>query len=344
MINKSFLLLITLFVPFYNYANCQSEDCMCAQLNTSCVCPSPNVSCACELQSGKCECPQQGPCACSSSSGGCHCHQKLETVETSIPYPCNCYEETCLTTRCTRPLPQHQFYIGSEIYHVDRKRHVLNDRTPSKQHGYVYGVRAGYDRIKRCRLYWGGDVLYATGRLRGHKNEDKLKSRFTDENIEGRLGYTFQMKSWWLPTFVPYIGIGYYRETNKLQEPSPVIFKLRVSFEYFTAGFLSQIYPSPHWVLGVNFKTRVLFNSRARISDDPNPTHESATICIDNKVQYRVELPIIYRLTPGCDKFAISIVPFYENRHYGYHPDLTYDFHDTKQNFYGFDARLMYLF
>lgn len=259
----------------------------------------------------------------------------VQEVPYNIVYPANC------NSACVNPLPQHQFYIAPTFYYNDRIRKAKND-SPSKQHGWIYGVRIGYDRIKRCRLYWGFEALYATGIPRGHKDDIKNKSRFIDQNVELRLGYTFQRKSGWLPTFIPYIGYGYLRESNKFKRPTPVIYKLRMSFDYIALGFLSQVYPSPAWVLGVNFKARILLNNKARISEDPYG--DDAKLHFEDKVQYRVELPITYRITPYCDKFAIAFVPYYEYRHYGYQADFPYDFLDTKQNFYGCDLRLMYLF
>lgn len=239
------------------------------------------------------------------------------------------------------PLPQHQFYIGPEIYHAQRNKESKYSRT--KQSGFLYGGRIGYDRIKRCRLYWGIDALYSSGELNGHhKRGNRIKLCLVDENIEGRLGYTFQGKKGWLPTLVPFIGYGYFRETTKFKKPSPLRIKQRISFDYVGFGFLSQIYPYPLWVLGLNFKARILFNSKCKILDDPE--YEDLTQNVKHKVQFRVELPITYRLKCWCDKLAVAFVPFYEFRHYGEHINFPFDFKDSKLNFYGFDLRFMYMF
>lgn len=317
---------------------------------------SLSAYCACIQKDGHCECPK-GHCACIECHGQCQCHQSFEAgvnqsyvqnfqnVDTSSSYnytyqdsyennnECCVNEESC----CIVPLPQHQLYIGPEIYHVNRKRD-----NGSKQNGWVYGGRVGYDRIKRCRIYWGVEGLYATGRLHGHTGaRSKIKSCYTDASIEGRLGYTIQLKSCsWLPTLVPFGGYGYLREMNKFKVSH---IKFTTQFDYVTAGFLSQFYPNPCWVVGLNFKARFLFNSKCKISDR-DPDQQSFSQNFEHKVQYRVELPITYRLNCWCDRLAIVAVPFYEFRHYGFQSGFPDDFHGTKLNLYGIDIRFMYMF
>lgn len=127
------------------------------------------------------------------------------------------YDEQSASSSCNCGQNQSYFpnlfpdkiYIGPEIYHVHRSR-----KGGTKQHGFVYGVRAGYDHIKRSRLYWGGDILWAQGILRGKAAPSDLKSTFRDENYEGRFGYTLQTKTGHHYSFTPYIGYGYFREAT----------------------------------------------------------------------------------------------------------------------------------
>lgn len=362
-------------VEKFGFCDCpKNETCPCMQQFNHCEChshPKENAQlqnnsqtpCACVQKFGSCECPKEGACPCIGQQGQCRCvshNHLISKGQLSCPYQ-NCQfenletndfpEENCfgLNFECdtcegpcqTLPLPQHQFYIGPEIYFAHRDKAGRDKRT--KQNGWMFGGRAGYDRIKRCRIYWGVDGLYANGTLKSHKSHGtKVKIDFTDENIEGRLGYTFQKKTGWMPTFVPYVGYGYYRETSKFKRPSPILFKQRVTFDYVAAGFLSQLYVHPLWIAGVNFKARFLFNSECKISDDPD--YEDFTQNIEHKVQYRVELPVTYRLKCWCDRLAVSLVPFYEYRHYGEHINFPFDFKDVRFNFYGFDLRLMYMF
>ena len=376
--NKVFLVITLFFSLAFIKAECADPaHCACVEKFGRCDCPHGQCACvekqgrcdcnkcACVEKFGRCDCPH-GKCACVDQKGRCDCHKcaSVEKLGGNCPRgPCVYSEQPenydcsqsfvepadydascgcdCIDPCQVLPLPQHQFYIGPEIYHADRSK--AGKYRCVKQRGFIYGGRLGYDRIKRCRLYWGFDALYATGDLRSHrKNENKIKLCFTDENIEGRLGYTIQAKCGWLPTLVPYVGYGYYRETNKFKRPSPLLIKQRISFDYFALGFLSQIYPHPSWVVGLNFKARFLFNSKCRVSDDPE--YDDIDQNIKHNVQFRVEVPITYRLNCWCDKLAIALVPFYEYRHYGEHANFPFDFKEAKLNFYGFDIRLMYMF
>lgn len=345
----------------FGHCECPQGHCACIEHKGQCNCnhhPSTHCgslsdyegssqglhrSCSCIEQLGHCECPQ-GQCACIENQGHCDCnHAPVSDCDPVYNYDlvsdCNLSCD-CADPCQVLPLPQHQFYIGPEFYYISRDKDGKDGR--AKQHGYIYGGRAGYDRIKRYRIYWGVEGVYATGDIRGHKKGKKVKIDFTDENIEGRLGYTFQMKKGWMPAFVPFVGYGYIRETSKFKKPSPIPIKQRITFDYIAAGFLSQFYPHPLWVVGVNFKARFLFNSKCKISDDPD--YEDFTQNIEHKVQYRVELPITYRLNCWCDHLAVAVVPFWDYRHYGEHANFPFDFKDVKLNFYGFDLRLMYMF
>lgn len=299
-------------------------------------------SCACVENYGTCDCPKSGACPCMQNQGFCRCnHENLEPP--AMYHENETFSVDELSCPCSpTPLPQHQFYLGPEIYGITRDKAGKNNR--SKQHGVMYGGRFNYDRIKRCRIYWGFDALYASGEVQGRKNRDnKIKLHLRDGNVEGRLGYTFQLKrSCWLPTLVPFIGYGYLEETSSFKKPSPIQIKQKISFDYVALGFLSQFYPAPAWVVGINFKSRFLIHSKCRISDDPD--YENTSQNFQHKVQYRVEVPIIYRLHSLCDRLAVAFVPFYEYRHYGEQANFPFDFLDAKLNLYGADLFLMYMF
>lgn len=332
-------------IPKQGYCNCQPKKCPCVGQFGACRCPEGQCACVpkqgycncqpkkcpCVEQFGACECPE-GQCACVQEIGRCDCQPSSNAID-------GCYLETCLDPCQIVPLPQHQLYIGPEIYYVNRDKDGQYDR--SKQHDFIYGGRVGYDRIKRCRIYWGFDALYATGDLKGHRGNN-IKLRFTDANVEARIGYTFQMNRAWLPTIVPYVGYGHFWETSKFKRPSPLLIKQKITFDYIALGFLSQFYPHPSWVVGLNFKTRILVNSKCKITDDPDFDDTSQNV--KHKLQFRIELPIIYRLKCWCDHIALSLVPFYEYRHYGEHANFPFDFKDVKLNLYGCDLRLMYMF
>jgi hypothetical protein len=228
-------------------------------------------------------------------------------------------------------------YIGPEIYYVQRTK-----EGGAKQSGTLYGVRLGYDHIRRYKLYWGIDALWAQGALDGKMEDDHIKSTLTDINIEARLGYTFQSKSWRCASVTPYMGLGYFWENNCFRHPSPLPIHFQNRFTYIPLGFLSQIFVTPNWSIGVNVKVRFLFDSEMHASHDPE--HDDSTQIYKEYLQYRIELPINYVFCWKSHSLAAGLVPFYEYRHYGYQANYPFDFLDTKLRLYGVTLKLFYLF
>ncbi len=227
----------------------------------------------------------------------------------------------------------NQLYIGPEIYHVQRMRDG-----GAKQLGWVYGVRAGYEHIKRCKFYWGGDALYGKGTLSGRSaSEDELKSKFIDKSIEGRFGYTFQRKTGYKFAFTPFIGIGYAEECNNFISPSPLRVHFKLRFSYGVVGFLSKMSWSPCLDIGVNFKAKFLYDAKNCVSHDPDI--DGLRMLVKNQTHYRVELPMTYRKS---ENFFLSLVPFYEFRHYGGQVNFPFDFLETKLNIYGVTFKFLY--
>ena len=203
----------------------------------------------------------------------------------------------------------HRPFVGPEIYHVHRQR-----EGGTKQHGWLYGVRVGYDRVKRCAFYWGVDYLWAQGRLHGEIGSgDRLRSTFTDQNIEGRAGYTLQTQGPYHLSLTPFVGYGYFRETNKFHHESKI--RSHNRFDYVAYGFLSSMAFCPCWTIGLNFKVRTPIDIRCKLSGIPDIGSGSQTIGERN--HYRVELPIAYRFCPCFERAEFDLVPFYEYRHYG---------------------------
>ncbi len=235
-----------------------------------------------------------------------------------------------------KPTYAHQLYVGPEIYHVNRKRDG-----GTHQDGFLYGVRLGYDRIKRYKFYWGLDALYATGSLTGKSGGgSRIKSDLTDASIEGRFGYTFKCKTWYKPSLTPYIGVGYFVEKNDFKSPSLIPAHFRTDFAYGAVGFLSQISINDSWDLGLNFKAKFLYDPKCHVTHDPE--EDNSTQNITEKVHYRVELPVTYHTCLCLDKIWVSLVPFYESRQYGAHPNYPFDYYDTQFNNYGLLIKFMY--
>lgn len=235
------------------------------------------------------------------------------------------------------PLP-NRLTLGPEISHIKRTR-----EGGGKQTGTLYGVRFNYDRIKRYKLYFGFEALYDSGTLRGKSGTgQKLKSKFSDEEVEVRAGYTFQAKNCWQPAFTPFVGYGYFWETNKYRHPSPVHLKFQNKYRYVAYGFLSSFVLADVWTLGLNFKAKYLIHPRCRVSDDPDyPSH---SMIFGEKLNYRIELPVSYSFC-YCDcSFEAGLMPFYELRHYGGRESYPFDFLDTKLRLIGATFLLIYRF
>lgn len=236
------------------------------------------------------------------------------------------------------PLPRHQFFVGPEIYTVKRSRDG-----GSVQTGVLYGGRLGYDYIRRYAFYAGLDGLYAQGTLNGHSGEGRaLSSLLTDANVEGRFGYTFQSKACHHVSFTPYVGYGYFWETNSYKHPSPISVHFHNHFSYIPVGFLSRFFLYPDLSLGLNVKARLPLEGKTKVTNDPDADH--LTLHYEQHIQYRIDLPVVYYFCWRDQSLAIGIVPFYEYRHYGYHANFPHDFLDTKFRLYGGNLQLLYVF
>ncbi len=272
---------------------------------------------------------------------------KLKISLLSICYCLSLFGECCLW----HSIPRNQLYIGPEIYQVHREKfHREKEEGGAQdrllygsQEGLLYGFRMGYDRIKRYHYYLGADFLYATGELKGYDLlNNTIKSTMTDINLEGRAGYTIEMKCWWQPSLTPFVGGGYFWESNDFQHPSPKKIHFQNKFNYVTGGFLSRLRFLQDWTIGVNFKLRYLISGKIKVTNDPNEEDHNQTY--QEKLQYRVELPITNYRTFHCYECALSVVPFYEYRPYGRRENFPQNFFKTTYNIYGATFKFMYLF
>ncbi len=228
-------------------------------------------------------------------------------------------------------------FIGPEIYYMKREK-----EGGSQQTGVLYGVRAGYDRVQRSSCYWGIDGLWAQGPLEGKNTYACLKSEFTDANVEARVGYTFQSKNWRCASFSPYTGLGYFWEKNHYVHPSPLHVHFDNTFSYIPIGFLSQVFLTPQCSIGLNLKFRYILEGEQKVTHDSN--YGALKQHYDEKLQYRIELPLTYFFCWRCHSFGCSIVPFYEVREYGHRANFPFDFLETKLTLYGATLKLAYLF
>lgn len=228
------------------------------------------------------------------------------------------------STYCFSPL--HHFSVGPEVYWLKRSRDG-----GTKQSGWMGGAHFNYQRLGRYKWYWGIDAGYAKGTLKGRTgNDEKLKSAFTDQHIEGRFGYSLQGKCNFIPSFTPFIGFGYFQDTNKFHAPSPMLLKFITTYRYFAFGFLASITPTDFLSLGLNFEGRAMIHARSKVTHDPD--FDDASMIVGEKCNYRIEAPITWRC---AERFTLALSPFYEYRQYGNRENHPFDFFDTKFRLYG---------
>jgi len=135
----------------------------------------------------------------------------------------------------------------------------------------------------------------------------------------------------------PFVGYGYFSQTNNFRAPSPVQLHFHDTFEYSTVGFLSSINFLPYLKTGINFKVKHMVNGRSKVSHDPD--NESSTLIMEDEDQYALDIPITYTLCWKESDVYISLVPFFQYRHYGGHENFPFDFIETR--FYNLGARLL---
>lgn len=232
----------------------------------------------------------------------------------------------------------HEFSLNPEIYFLERVR-----EGGTRQKGWMKGIRVSYEHIQRCSIYWGGHYLYGRGTLHGHNAApNAIKSTFTDQDAEARLGFTFQSKRCMHPTIIPYLGYGYFSEINDFKSPSPVKIKLKTSSPYMGLGFISFLTVKPGLTIGFNFKGKWNYRTRCKIGNDPQ--FNNPEMIVENKINYRLELPIKYEYPTLCNHFIIGVCPFYERRHYGGRENFPFDFLDTKIKTYGIALQFIFNF
>ncbi len=230
---------------------------------------------------------------------------------------------------------RHQFSIGPEGYYVRRLK-----EGGTKQKGGIYGGRFSYDRFKRYALYWGAEFAGDYGTLHGHSGSGSaLRSHLTDYSAEGRFGYTIQQKECSKISFTPFIGGGYFVEKNNFVNPTLIHAHFRTRYAYFTAGFFLWGLVCDQFELGLNLKAKYPYEPKCYVSHDADS--EPVTQKIRTHTQYRVEVPLTYRIT--CDgQFALSMIPVYEYRNYGSHPNFPFDFFKTQFNCWGLTLEFLY--
>lgn len=205
----------------------------------------------------------------------------------------------------------------------------------------MYGGRLRYERIKEWSLYFGADISYAEGRLRGESgSESKIYSNLIDTSLEGRLGYTFCFHFQYKFLFTPFLGIGYFWEKNNFRHPSPIPVHFRNTFSYLPIGFETSI-TFNRWEIGFRVTSRHIWKHAVKVTQDPN--FDKMQLHYIEKTQYRLEAPITFFSEYFCQN-QIRFTPFWEHRHYGHLANFPFDFLETKFRLFGADLQLLFIF
>jgi hypothetical protein len=242
------------------------------------------------------------------------------------------FAEECEVSCDKLNLHRQQVSLGFEGAHLTRKK-----SQGTKQHGTTWGARLEWERFRRYGWYLGAEGFFWNSKPSGHTGTGiAMRSRLKEAGIEGRFGYTFQCKTGWKPSITPFFGIGGYEEKNYFTSPSPLHLHYKTSYAYGSFGILTAIYPIDPLMIGLNIKARYPFSIKCRVSNDPEK--DSVHQKVAERMQYRVELPVSYRM--GC--VALMVEPFYESRIYGSHPNYPFNFIKTKFTYWGGQLAVQY--
>lgn len=228
----------------------------------------------------------------------------------------------------------YRFSLGPEFYHSHRKR-----AGGSWQEGYLYGGEARCDYVSPNRFYYCARGEIASGTMSGYSaGGSELQSDVTEEEIEGRIGFTFAPCWDHQPLLIPFVGYGYFCEKNNFVDPSPLPIHFRNSSKYVSWGFCAEVPLDCSLTFGANFIWKYFLDCRSRVTNDP--FIEDFEIQAESETQFEFELPMTYQ---SCfEALSLKLVPFYKYRRYGGRESFPFDFIDTQFNIFG--ARFLFTY
>lgn len=253
-----------------------------------------------------------------------------------------CYLTLQCEARCKCENGSQVITLGPEGYWAKRMR-----QGGTKQSGWLTGANLSYQRLKRCCFYLALDGYWAQGILRGKSGGGMpLKSQLTDRQVEGRLGYTWQMKRGIQLSATPFVGYGYFWESNKFSEPTPHSLHYLDSYRYYTLGLVSGARFSPRFDCYASVQAKFMVNGSSYVSNDADEDGSipPSTLQMEDEVQWRGDIAFNYCLLRHSKKLWLSLAPFYEYRHYGGHMGYPYDFIETEYQIWGGELALQLRF
>ena len=223
----------------------------------------------------------------------------------------------------------HRGFIGPEIYHMKRIK-----KSGSQQTGWLYGGSALYERLKNQGCYWALSGYYTYGCLTGKTAPgDRLKSKLSETEIEGRLGYSFCLNQRKSLSLTPYAGYGSLYSKNQFVAPSPFVYTFHDRFHYGAVGLLSSICLTPSLETGFDFKAKFMVEGKSIVAGDPD--NDKVSLLMENETHYEINIPTRYHSCWKNYDIIVSLVPFYRFRHYGGRESYPSHFVDTKFHIYG---------
>jgi hypothetical protein len=197
----------------------------------------------------------------------------------------------------------------------------------SKINGNMWGVHLEYDRIRKGSLYWAVEGQWAQTELNGKTRSGlRLNALSTDWFVEGRIGWTMNVKMYASPSLTLYTGFGHYDEILNFGLPSPAEIHSNLFFNYVPFGLLARAWLTYGFWIGVRATVMVpLSDPTDQIKFDP--LFGNYTIHAGSKLQFRVELPIQWNFS-CC--LGLRVTPFYWNVRYGAKEDFPANFIETK--------------
>lgn len=197
-----------------------------------------------------------------------------------------------------------------------------------KNDGWLYGIHGNYDLINYNTFYFGAEIGYKFGDLKGKVSnieelqinidnlivENKTKSKYSDLWSEFRAGFTFGGLNYTGGFVTPYLLVGYEQEKDNFVSPSPIEIKHKLTYGYFGGGLLSLLRVSNQMTIGANVKFKWMFNATQKTGGDPYI--ENKEISCANCFHWSLEIPVNYLV---CQNMFVGLAPFYEYKNYDKH-------------------------
>lgn len=225
-------------------------------------------------------------------------------------------------------------YFGGESYYLKRRL-----ETGTRQEGGLCGVRILYERVVPWSFYWGAEGHWARGHLGGHSSRRfPIASEMTDIDAEGRLGYTLRWRRFLI---APFLGIGYFSESNDFKPPTPLVVLVRTHVGYIPVGLVSRFYLTRRLSIGLDYKGLVPFDGQTKICD---PELGDTRLNFGERTHFALDIPFRYRLSGRARNLEMLCSLFWSRRSYGRHFSATHDFYETQVTIAGIRLLMGYYF